>query len=304
MTRDLLEHCTQLAKVPYLGRAEAKQAARTLGLRSVEVFEYERSGLVIERAVVGQRGTDHVVVVMGTNPEANGVANWIQNVDTELVPAFPGAIARVHRGFKTANDHLLAAGLEPRPRCLIVGHSKGGAQAELLAHRWTSSTVTVVTFGAPRPGDDTFASQVRARTDAGTLRVMRVVHAFDPVPWVPLARHGFVDCAPAFTAHTPIADRVLAVRDLASRTTPFPSLIGTLVLSYHDLDNYHACIRAGNYDDPTAAQNTTLLSRGFAGFLKVAQAATDARVAALIHDVCVSQFAAATTTAVDARASR
>lgn len=73
-------------------------------------------------------------------------------------------------------------------RCIIVGHSLGGAMAQLAAYDACKAgkQVSLVTIGGANGGDAAFCRVLQA---AGAA-VLTVVNARDPVPWLhPLLRH-------------------------------------------------------------------------------------------------------------------
>ena len=86
----------------------------------------------------------------------------------------------------TASLGRLMAGKPPGTPAYIVGHSMGGALAQLAAldvrFAGAAARVHVYTFGAPRIGNDAFADVVRAYTQ----EAWRFTHNRDIVPSVPL----------------------------------------------------------------------------------------------------------------------
>ena len=117
----------------------------------------------------------------------------------ELARCFPNSKARVHRGFWQHVDYCrepvmraifeaLAAGVND---ILITGHSLGAAAAtitaallEALVPRHVS--ITLITFGSPRPGNKAFADILRG---SARLRHYRVQNRGDPFSrmawWLP-----------------------------------------------------------------------------------------------------------------------
>jgi hypothetical protein len=76
----------------------------------------------------------------------------------------------------------------PVDRCIIVGHSLGGAMAQLAAYDAcrAGKQVSLVTIGGASGGDVAFCQVLQA---AGAT-VLTVVNAKDPTPWLhPLLRH-------------------------------------------------------------------------------------------------------------------
>lgn len=71
----------------------------------------------------------------------------------------------------------------PTSRIIVAGHSMGGATAVALARvlldSYPNFAISVITFGSPRTGPDTFANSV------SSLDICRWMNAEDPVPVVP-----------------------------------------------------------------------------------------------------------------------
>ena len=68
---------------------------------------------------------------------------------------------------------------------LLVGHSLGGAMAQLLALELLVTTdwrVSLVTFGQPPAGSQELVDVLDVYVQRGRLRVWRYVNGFDPVP--------------------------------------------------------------------------------------------------------------------------
>ena len=126
----------------------------------------------------------HIIGIRGT--KFTSPADWLTNCNVGVTLG-PKNIA-VHAGFnKTFNSLKPSLNRyinEHRPRCLhIVGHSLGGAIAELTAI-WASNlgiTSKLYTFGAPRVV--LRDSVIRA---AHNIEHYRVTHGADPVPCVPV----------------------------------------------------------------------------------------------------------------------
>jgi hypothetical protein len=111
--------------------------------------------------------------------------DWTGDANVRLVPVGPRSLRRVHRGFQASLDSVwpklgprLGAlhARAPRRRFWFAGHSLGGAMAALAADRFGRGTL--VTFGAPRPGDARFAASFRPAA-------YRIVNNSDIVAWVP-----------------------------------------------------------------------------------------------------------------------
>lgn len=141
-----------------------------------------RASSYLPRWFDGKRGASRVVGIAGVESLTQG----------SLVAA--GAVSLTRRGAWSAGTLYLAAALEVFnglaydqgqniDHILVVGHSYGGAVAlvlgELLREARVSRTVSVITYGSPRPGDESFAVAVIG------LPSVRWMNSQDPVPRFP-----------------------------------------------------------------------------------------------------------------------
>jgi pimeloyl-ACP methyl ester carboxylesterase len=105
----------------------------------------------------------------------------------------------VHGGFKQAFDSIrdkVAAVLQsrgPSEKVLFVGHSMGGALAQLAAVYFCESRASLVTFASPAIGNRAFCAMLEccARPYGG----LRVWNSFDVVPVIAQVR-SLVSCGP------------------------------------------------------------------------------------------------------------
>ena len=126
----------------------------------------------------------HIIGIRGT--KFNSPADWLTNGNVGVTVG-PKNLA-VHAGFnKTFNSLKPSLNRyinEHSPRCLhIVGHSLGGAIAELTAI-WASNhgiTSKLYTFGAPR-----VVLRDSVHRAALNIEHYRVTHGGDPVPCIPV----------------------------------------------------------------------------------------------------------------------
>lgn len=96
----------------------------------------------------------------------------------------------IHAGFKLAWLSIMnevVAEVEKERELTIIGHSLGGALAQLAAMRLNFQTREVVTFGAPRVYSVKFAEVYGMLTE--DIRQTRYVFVDDPVPWFPNFGH-------------------------------------------------------------------------------------------------------------------
>ena len=81
----------------------------------------------------------------------------------------------------------------PDYRLVVHGHSLGGALATLIAfqmvdvHKLPGSEIELVTFGAPRVGDEAFVKQLEEYVP----NQLRVINSTDIVPMLPLQAMGY-----------------------------------------------------------------------------------------------------------------
>jgi len=267
--RELLHDCAALALRAY----EEQQSAKD-GVRAFEVFGDAGRGarFVEERALVTRVRDTLAVAIKGTD----SASNWVSNVDTE----WEGS---VHRGFLRANDRLIATGLlEPLCRqsdqVLAIGHSKGGAQATLLARELLRRglRVRLVTFGAPKAGGQELAKELDEYRRNGALTVDRVVHRLDPVPRLPADPafcHPF-DRPIAVDGDSRIATVATAIEDSVDLTARNDSLlsgmkdVGHRLVRFHGLHDYLACLRPSSEATPPADRS----GDGLDGIARVASA--------------------------------
>lgn len=139
-----------------------------------------------------RRGHDHGVTITSDKWVIIAVAgsddfdDWYSNGRVSKLVQCSGRSA--HAGFAAAANAIINGGLVPsvcRGKTVhIVGHSRGGALALLIAetlHQFPRCNTQVMTFGSPR---------VFGRWSSDLppdMRVWRVEHAADPVPWTPPA---------------------------------------------------------------------------------------------------------------------
>ena len=170
MSRPQLRLAAQLCSSSYYEEVSPPWAVDVLA-----VHEGTDDAILIE-------GVDSVwVVFRGTEWS---MAEWAHNF--QISKEDTNGYGKVHGGFLTHMTALWRQ-LNQHPafadkKINLCGHSRGGSLSQLaaLAHREIfGSSPNVFTFGSPRVGNPDF---VKAYGDINTLRI---VHAFDPVPFVP-----------------------------------------------------------------------------------------------------------------------
>ena len=126
----------------------------------------------------------HVIAIRGTKVM---VPDWMSNLNIGFTTGPNNK--DVHAGFMKAFNSLIPSfeqyiSKHNPKHVYCVGHSLGGALATLTAS-WLQSkygiSTSIYTFGAPRVGDQSFATQIKA-----FIPTYRITHGMDPVPWIPL----------------------------------------------------------------------------------------------------------------------
>jgi pimeloyl-ACP methyl ester carboxylesterase len=152
---------------------------------------YRQSGFAAIGLGKGQYQGDAIIAIRGT--EFSSAADWSTNAQIGLSIGDGSQI--VHAGFNNAFTSLrpqFATFLDkwrtsnPGKAIHFVGHSLGGAIASLAAD-WASinnyaSNINLYTFGAPRVGQQGFATANTSRVN----NIYRSTHGADVVPKVPL----------------------------------------------------------------------------------------------------------------------
>ncbi|GLC54136.1 hypothetical protein PLESTB_000827800 [Pleodorina starrii] len=157
-------------------------------------------------AFAGYHAPLGAVVLSFRGTDSSNWGQWAENMRAWRtdhmypVPDFPHAL--IHAGFYTlwtgstlqasftgAVSELMAA--HPTARLLAVGHSMGGALAQLAALEfklfYNQTRATVYTFGAPRVGNLAYQQLFNSFIDVS----WRFTHNRDIVPSVPLQLMGF-----------------------------------------------------------------------------------------------------------------
>ena len=139
------------------------------------------------------RYSDGILAFRGTETFADVMADaYVVKIDY-VVPVVNLPGGRVHGGFLRRWEEIRGAvlasvGLGPR-KLTITGHSLGGAMAALAAIEYAVEgwDVDVVTFGAPRLGDDDFARLLN--------HILPMYRRFenrgDPIPYMPTYANGW-----------------------------------------------------------------------------------------------------------------
>lgn len=180
----------------------------------------ETSGFGLAIPGRGAKSGELALVVRGT---ATG-HDWLSNM---RVSASSGPGGTVHTGFLRVFESI-STGLSEylrnhRPSMIhCVGHSLGGAVANLVAAQLSTSQATqLYTFGAPRTGMEGFVNHLSS--NVRPENIYRVYNLSDPVPMVPIypfrhaplrsngirvpSRHGIISVEAHFmSSYTPVVE--------------------------------------------------------------------------------------------------
>ena len=171
----------------YLNEAEVTATCPTWGFPLVNFFQIKKGGDIDTQCFVMANDHDVVIVFRGSDDKAD----WFANFQASQNPG-PLTNSRAHEGFQDALfpavisiTNILDKFNAANKNIWVTGHSLGGALCSLYAgmlieHKYT--VYGIYTFASPRPGDDNFATQLKAAV-AGPH--YRVVNNFDVVPHVP-----------------------------------------------------------------------------------------------------------------------
>lgn len=156
----------------------------TSGGLPFQLFNKTYGFAITARGKLESNKDHHVIAIRGTKVM---VPDWMTNLNIGFVSGPNNK--DVHAGFMKAFNSLKPAFekyvLEHNPKHVYcVGHSLGGALATLTAS-WLQSkyaiSTSIYTFGAPRVGNQSFATQIKA-----FIPTYRITHGMDPVPCIPL----------------------------------------------------------------------------------------------------------------------
>ena len=192
------------------------------------------------------KGLDLWIAFAGTNEPRD----WITNLDAAKIDGYADG-SKIHKGFNNALSSVWTAIMpvlcsREWDNIYIVGHSLGGALASLLASRLlgnkhTNKIINLITFGAPRCGDATWALVMDTVFPPGVCST-RFVRAGDIVPHVPSVtrwRHAgqeiFFDESGKVVPNSWHRQLVGAARILLTRRE---SWTNSAVLDAHNMYNY------------------------------------------------------------------
>lgn len=174
---------------------EATRQMQEWGFKNILLFGKDKAGY---KGMVGEHSNFILLVYRGTITNQQKWADLA--IGTVKAPSL-GVPGRIHRGFRNefkslrreVEPILSSFATEEKP-IIMVGHSLGGALANLTAAWWVAKghlAPYLVTFGQPRVGDEEFSQWFTRSMDK---RFLRVIHKKDIVPWVPPSKQA----APVF----------------------------------------------------------------------------------------------------------
>ena len=180
-------------------RPDSISAHQSPGREGIDAYLY---GETEQAAILAFRGT---LPLQANGPPRQILGDWLNNTSTALVDGLPiGIPGKIHAGYAESLANLWdspggLAGLLERMACahakglplLVTGHSKGGALAVLAALKLANlgaaelMPASVVSFGAPRAGNPSFAAAYEAALGG---RTWRFENRDDLVPHLPPSR--------------------------------------------------------------------------------------------------------------------
>lgn len=198
-----MERAKQMVRASALayenGHAAIVASPHLADARLINNVQLQQITTGIDSVLVGQTDFGVVVAFRGTQPPTfnppeaaiSSVLDWLNDADLVLKDVLYSA-GKVHDGFRRSLDTLWDNGLLAAVqnaagggrRVFVTGHSKGGALAALGARRLKAAGMMpagVITFGAPRVGDEVFANAY----DVEIPNHWRFEHQDDVVPHLP-----------------------------------------------------------------------------------------------------------------------
>lgn len=142
---------------------------------------------------------------------SRSIRNWLTNANFFPVPTDICHGCTAHQGFWDSwlearsgilDTLLKAANQYPSSKVVVVGHSLGGAIADLAAAeiRKQGVNVDLYTYGAPRIAGKTLSDFITNQNRGGNFRS---THIDDPVPRLPPLFLDFVHVSPEYWITTP-----------------------------------------------------------------------------------------------------
>ena len=168
-------------KVP--GKKSLKQTLEEIGTHVTEIPSKDGKGT---RAMVIAEPEGKVTIAFRETKTGKDKKDDFNARPVPLDAAKPEI--KVHPSFKQESDAIYTDVLTAIPkgakRIMITGHSLGGADASIAAvklRRDLGDTIPigVITFGAPRVGNQKFAEEAAKATDGNYVRVVK---EWDPMP--------------------------------------------------------------------------------------------------------------------------
>lgn len=138
-----------------------------------------------------EQGDELIITLPGSDDWLDWIMNLINNIAVR---------DGLYDGFRTQLDkmapEILTVINDLRPKKIrLQGHSRGAAMAHVLLELYLDDyggDIDCITFAEPRIATDIYYEAMGSMVHAGNVRYLRVYCEHDPVPMVPLARHGFV----------------------------------------------------------------------------------------------------------------
>lgn len=173
------------------------------------VHEFQNSGLLT--GVTGYIAVDHTLsLTILAFRGSHSLRNWAADLDFALIPTDICPQCFCHQGFYNswleARSGVLAAikttaSTYPTNRVVVVGHSLGGAIADIAAAeiRKAGTDADLYTYGAPRIAGPALSEYITKQNKGGNFRV---THYDDPVPRLPPRALGYVHISPEYYIDT------------------------------------------------------------------------------------------------------
>lgn len=173
------------------------------------VYEFENSLVTDVTGYIAVDRTRNLTVLAFRG--SHSIRNWLANIDFVHVPTDICPDCTAHQGFWDSwlearsgilNTLVKTAKQYPSSKVVVVGHSLGGAIADLAAAEIRKQGVNadLYTYGAPRIGGKALSDFITNQNRGGNFRS---THIDDPVPKLPPLFLQYVHISPEYWITTP-----------------------------------------------------------------------------------------------------
>lgn len=182
--RSIMTRIASFQDLLYTDAAAAAVALQAyMGPDATVSFVADDPSSAIPGSLIGISPREQIVIISGTTTQAQLVFQLLYGIVGVVDYGRYATIAQWQIAADAITTRMNAAGVDLSKPIVLVGHSYGGAVASLIAAsiRFSHPTadVSLLTFGAPLPGDQRVADLLRP------IRQIHLATTTDPVPASP-----------------------------------------------------------------------------------------------------------------------